>query len=131
MVVQEAEVLCALAFGLLKLAGGSLCFQALPGTEVAAVQQHSMCQTAPYISHVVDVETLARFVNALLVPQRPSTGSRGAHRRASQAAAAACLVAGLACAGWGWGRENGIAETSQKAGAGAGYPAAVKTPWYQ
>lgn len=56
----------------------------LPGAGLATMQR-SMCQTTPYISHIVDKEVmnLARLVNALLVLQSPSTGPQGTHHRAN------------------------------------------------
>lgn len=83
-----------------------------PGGELLprAAMQHSMHPTVPYLNHVVDeeVETLAHLVNVLLVPQRLSMGSWGAHCRASPARPAACTMAGLGYAGWGcrWGEQH-------------------------
>lgn len=80
--------------------------------------------------------TLAYLVNALLVLQRPSTGSQGAHCRASPARQEQRswwqvwdVLGGDA------GRDNSISKTRQKAGtwagAGPGQPATVKTTPYQ
>lgn len=116
-----AEISCTLALGFLKLAGSFV----FPGGEMlpragTAATQHSVHQTALYINHVVDdeVETLAHLVNALLVAQRPSMGSRGAHYRASPARQEQCSRWQVwDVLGRDAGRENSISETRWKAGA--------------
>lgn len=62
--------------------------------------QHSMCQTTPYISHVVDKEvmTLTCLVNALLVLQSPTTGPQGTYQGQLSQGRTEFLVAGLVCA---------------------------------